>query len=55
MRCCRSREKCLHAAPGDVLIDDWVKYKSLGEGAGGRWITHRNAAATAEELTLLGL
>lgn len=55
VRCCRSREKCLHAAPGDVLIDDWEKYRNLWVDAGGRWITHRNAAATAEELTLLGL
>jgi hypothetical protein len=55
VRCCRSREKCLHAAPGDVLIDDWEKYKSLWLDAGGVWITHRSAAETADELSRLGL
>jgi hypothetical protein len=55
VRCCLSREKCLHAAPGDVLIDDWEKYKSLWIGAGGRWITHVSAADTARQLTELGL
>src|ERR1700727_2895615 len=23
VRCCLSEEKCLHAEPGDILIDDW--------------------------------
>jgi hypothetical protein len=55
VRCCLSKEKCLQAAPGDVLIDDWEKYKSLWVGAGGVWITHRNTEETADELALLGL
>jgi hypothetical protein len=55
VRCCRSKEKCLHASHGDVLIDDWEKYKSLWVGAGGVWITHRSAAETADELARLGL
>ena len=55
VRCCRSKEKCLHASPGDVLIDDWEKYKSLWVGAGGVWITHRSAAETAEEFARLRL
>lgn len=28
VRCCRSNEKCLHARPGDILIDDWNRYGS---------------------------
>lgn len=54
VRCCLSKEKCLHAAPGDVLIDDWEKYKRLWVGKGGVWITHRSAAETADALTRLG-
>jgi hypothetical protein len=55
VRCCKSRDKCLHAAPGDVLIDDWIKYRNLWVKAGGVWITHRSAAETADELARLGL
>jgi hypothetical protein len=53
VRCCLSREKALHARPGDVLIDDWEKYRHLWEAAGGRWITHVSAEATVSELSLL--
>lgn len=48
--CCRSRDKCLHGKPGDILIDDWEKYRQLWVDAGGRWITHRSAAQTVGEL-----
>ncbi len=50
VRCCKSKEKCLHAEPGDILIDDWEKYRHLWLGAGGRWITHTSAADTIERL-----
>lgn len=49
---CRSVEKCLHAQPGDVLIDDWEKYKQLWLNRGGYWITHVSAV---ESLRLLDL
>jgi hypothetical protein len=55
VRCCRSAEKCLHADEGDILIDDWEKYRHLWIAKGGRWITHRNAAETIRKLALLGL
>jgi hypothetical protein len=55
VRCSRSRDECKHAAPGDVLIDDWVKYRNLWIEAGGLWITHTSAGDTAAELTRLGL
>lgn len=29
--------------PGDILIDDWEKYKNLWIKRGGRWITHISA------------
>ena len=55
VRCCRSKEKCLHAAPGDVLIDDWEKYKKP-LGGRGRPVDHPpERGETAEELTRLGL
>jgi len=50
VRCCLSKEKCLHAQAGDILIDDWVKYRNLWVRAGGRWITHISAAITIETL-----
>lgn len=55
VRCCLSKEKCLHASPGDVLIDDWEKYRPLWEGKGGRWITHISADITIERLRKMGL
>lgn len=55
VRCCRSSEKCLHAKPGDVLIDDWDKYKGLWIAKGGHWITHRGSADTIDELIKLGI
>jgi hypothetical protein len=50
---CRSRDKCLHAAPGDVLIDDWEKYRSLWTKAGGHWITHHSAIESIGRFELL--
>lgn len=55
VRCCRSREKCQHAQPGDILIDDWEKYRHLWVAKGGVWITHLGAAQTAHALDALGL
>jgi hypothetical protein len=54
VRCCLSKEKSLHATPGDVLIDDWEKYRALWIAKGGRWITHRTAADTIEQLRRIG-
>lgn len=55
VRCCRSAEKCLHAAPGDILIDDWTKYRDLWIAKGGRWITHTSAADTIQQLVAMGV
>lgn len=46
VRCVRSSEKYLSAQRGDVLIDDWEKYRNKWEKAGGVWITHCSAAQT---------
>lgn len=49
-----SREKSQHCSHGDILIDDWEKYRSLWERAGGVWITHRSASETINHLADLG-
>jgi hypothetical protein len=42
-------------APGDVLVDDLVKFRGLWEEAGGVFVHHRSAEATLAELGALGL
>lgn len=48
--CCPSRAKYYNADPGDALVDDWTKYKSLWEHVGGHWITHTSAKSSIEQL-----
>lgn len=36
--CCKSRNKSKYAKPGDVILDDWTKYKDLWEAKGGKFI-----------------
>lgn len=48
--CCKSRDKRLYCLPGDVIIDDWVKYKHMWERAGGTFILHTSAKQSLEEL-----
>lgn len=38
--CCPSEEKYLHGRAGDILVDDWAKYRHLWEGMGGVFILH---------------
>jgi hypothetical protein len=42
-------------SPGDVLVDDLLKYKALWEEAGGTFVHHRSARSTLGELEALGL
>ena len=51
----RSAEKATYCRSGDVLIDDWEKYRHLWEAAGGLWVTHVSAIETDRRLTELGL
>lgn len=39
---CRSKLKCMHGRPGDVLVDDWSRYRSLWEKMGGIFLLHRS-------------
>lgn len=47
---CRSSEKATYGHPGDVLVDDWEKYRHLWVQMGGVWIAHRSAAETVAQL-----
>ena len=47
---CRSKDKWTHMEkPGDVLIDDWHKYKPLWEKR-GKFILHTSALDSLEQL-----
>jgi hypothetical protein len=50
---CRSRDKSLHMTRGDILIDDYLKYKHLWEKAGGIFIHHISARESINQLTAL--
>lgn len=53
---CRSKEKWLHLRhPGDILVDDYLKYQHLWEEAGGIFIHHTSADETINRLTAIGL
>jgi 5'(3')-deoxyribonucleotidase len=40
---CRSSEKRNYMRPGDILVDDFEKYRHLWEAAGGIFILYQNA------------
>lgn len=42
-------------APGDVLVDDLLRYRDLWEEAGGVFVHHRSARESLEALRALGL
>lgn len=43
---CASKDKYRHCRPGDVLVDDWAKYRHLWEAAGGIFVVHTSARDT---------
>jgi hypothetical protein len=52
---CQSREKCrFMEKPGDILVDDYLKYQRLWEEAGGVFVHHQFAERSIERLTELG-
>lgn len=53
--CCRSRDKCKHGEPGDVLIDDYMKYADLWTDMGGIFVHHTSAKSSLQKLRELGL
>jgi hypothetical protein len=52
---CMAREKRMHMKPGDVLVDDFLKYKEPWEDTGGIFIHHTSAHSTIIELRRIGL
>ena len=53
---CASREKFRHMAhPGDVLVDDYPRYKDLWEQAGGIFVLHTSARESIRKLAELGV
>ena len=52
---CISKNKRAHMHPGDILIDDYLKYKHLWEESGGIFIHHTTAANSIQHLKTIGL
>jgi hypothetical protein len=53
---CLLRERYLHIMNhGDVLVDDYLRYRELSEKAGGIFIHHVSAEESIRQLAALGL
>jgi hypothetical protein len=50
VQCCQSKYKYQYCKPGDILIDDWTKYRVKWIDAGGIWITHFSAKESIHQL-----
>ncbi|HVC48505.1 MAG TPA: hypothetical protein VND90_14795 [Terracidiphilus sp.] len=51
---CRSKDKYLHITkPGDVLVDDYLRYRELWEAAGGIFVQHISAKEPFQRLVEL--
>lgn len=55
MICCLSANKKDHMQPGDILVDDWDKYQSAWEEAGGIFILHTSAKDSIAKLKEIGV
>lgn len=52
---CESQHKAEYCKPGDILVDDWPKYRYKWVERGGIWITHTSAKQTINDLKRLGV
>jgi 5'(3')-deoxyribonucleotidase len=52
---CLSAEKRMHMRHGDVLVDDYLKYRSRWEDEGGIFIHHTSAQSTLAALEQIGM
>ena len=52
---CFSEDKIKHAKPGDVIVDDWPKYRQIWIDGGGVWIDHYTAEQSIAELKKMGM
>jgi len=48
--CCKSQDKHKHGRPGDILIDDRIRYSHLWIDMGGFFIHHRSATESIAHL-----
>lgn len=51
--CCASKDKRLHGKPGDILVDDWHRYRALWEEMGGVFILHTSAKDSLSRVSAL--
>ena len=51
--CCKSHEKSLFCNPGDILVDDRLKYRDLWIKAGGVFVHHTSAQDSLAVLAAL--
>lgn len=54
MICCMSKDERNHMQPGDILIDDYLKYRDLWVDSGGIFIHHTSAGASLDSLMRIG-
>jgi 5'(3')-deoxyribonucleotidase len=52
---CLSADKRMHMHCGDVLVDDYLKYRDRWEEAGGTFIHHVSARSSIEALQRAGI
>lgn len=45
---CKSRNKSLYAKPGDILLDDWAKYRDIWTKNGGTFLLHKDPIESIE-------
>lgn len=50
VNCCESKNKYTFAKKGDTLIDDYARYRSEWEKAGGIFILHTDVSTTIQRL-----
>ena len=53
--CCLSRDKCRHGRPGDILVDDRLKYSRYWIEMGGEFVLHWSNSETLAVLRGFGL
>lgn len=52
--CCPAKDKREHGAPGDILIDDYLRYRQAWVDMGGIFVHHTGVRATIRKLRELG-
>lgn len=52
---CKSVQKSIYCLPGDILIDDTVKYRDKWERAGGLFVPFVNYGDSRSQLQQLGV